>query len=129
MSSAIAAETSVPTTSGSASPISRTKKNAIRSRTPSEMLSSPICRTRAGMRDCGDRSKVERPPCGIVPASIRRRSGARDRGAVADQAVDLRLRRALDLIRERGVLQVLGDVLAVAERVVQPRLHELGLVL
>src|SRR3954470_7492067 len=108
---------------------SRTKKNAIRTRiSPASAVS--VQRTSGSTRrERGDRSRTERPPPWIwmLPASISVRSA--DRRAVALQGGDLGLRLAEDVRRERRVLEVRRDLLAVAERVVEPRLDELGLAL
>src|SRR4051795_8044362 len=108
---------------------SRTKKNAIRTRiSPASAVS--VQRTSGSTRrERGDRSRTNRPPPWIwmLPASISVRSA--DRRAVALQRGDLGLRLAEDVRRERRVLEVRRDLLAVAERVVEPGLDELGLAL
>src|SRR3954451_877222 len=113
----------------------RMKKNAMRTRispaTPVRTQRSSGSSARAR----GDRSAIERPrrTAGLsAPVSIalrRLRGGAGERLPVALQALDLGLRLALDLVGQRRVLQLRGDLLAGAERVVEPALHELGLVL
>src|SRR3954451_24894651 len=97
------------------------KKNPISARTPTAIAVSVQRSSRSGSREAGDRSNAERSPWVIVPAAMRR-SGRLDRRAVALQAVDLGLGLLLDRPGERRVLQLLRRVLALAQRVVQPRL-------
>src|SRR5689334_583084 len=112
----------------------RMKKNAIRTRT---RAASPVSVQRSSgsaSRERGGRSTSERPPRTeelSAPASIARsalRGRAAERLPVALQALHLGLRLALDLVGQRRVLQLRGDLLARAERVVEPVLDELGLV-
>src|SRR5919112_4865159 len=113
----------------------RMKKNAMRTRiSPAR----PVRNQRSvgsAKRARDDRSVIERPPrAGVrVPASIARfsplRRAAADGRAVALQAVHLGLGLALDRVRQGRVLELRSDLLAVAERVAEPVLHELGLVL
>src|SRR3954451_6308943 len=104
------------------------KKNPISARTPTAIAVSVQRSSRSGSREAGDRSNAERSPWVIVPAAMRR-SGRLDRRAVALQAVDLGLGLLLDRPGERRVLQLLRRVLALAQRVVQPRLDLRRLVL
>src|SRR5437868_9454250 len=107
---------------GSDSITSRMKKYAIRTMTPTESAVRPHFSSRSGSRAAGERcSAPPRSPTGvIVPASI---GLLRDRRSVADQRVDSRLRSALDAGRQRRVLQVRRDALALAEDVREPRLQ------
>src|SRR4051794_29132964 len=99
------------------------KKNAISARTPAARAVSVQRRRRSGSRAAaGDRSRPERSPWVSVPAAMPR-SGRLDRRAVALQAVHLGLGLLLDGRGERRVLQLLRRVLALAQRVVEPRLH------
>src|ERR687886_401229 len=113
----------------------RTKKNAIRTRISAARPVSVHRSTGSASRARDGRSMSERPSRAEVlsaPASIARRALGRraaERLAVALQTLDLRLRLALDLIVQRCVLQLRRDLLARAEGVVEPVLHELGLVL
>src|SRR3954471_23708329 len=77
--------------------------------------------SRSGSRAAGDRSNAERSPWVSVPAAMRS-SGRLDRVAVALEAVDLGLGLVLDGRRQRRVLELLGRILALAQRVVEPRL-------
>src|SRR3954454_13573634 len=97
------------------------KKNAISTRTPTAIAVSVQRSSRSGSRAAGDRSNAERSPWVRAPAAMPR-SGRLVGRAVALQAVDLGLGLLLDRRGERRVLQLLGRVLARAERVVEPRL-------
>src|SRR5919199_1767092 len=113
----------------------RTKKNAIRTRISAARPVSVHRSTGSASRARDGRSMSERPSRAEVlsaPASIARRALGRraaERLAIALQALDLGLRLALDLVGQRRVLQLRRDLLARAEGVVEPVLHELGLVL
>src|SRR3954447_12370322 len=113
---------------GRASTNSRMKKNARRTKIPTARAVSPSRRILSGRRADEGRSS-ERPPAGEmkVPASIVLRRGARERLAVALEAVDLGLGLRQDRRRERRVLEVRRDLLAAAGRVLEPRLDLLGL--
>src|SRR5919206_2099824 len=109
----------------------RTKKNAIRTRISAASPVSVQRSSGSASRDRDGRSRSERPSrTGVrLDASIvvrRAALGGRDRLPVALQAVDLGLRLGLDRVRQRRVLQLRRDLLAVAEAVVQPVLDELG---
>src|SRR3954453_13396763 len=103
------------------------KKKAISARTPTATAVSVQRRITSGSREADGRSSWERSWWVRVPAAISSARG--DRRAVALEAVHLLLRGALDRARERRVLQLLRRVLAVRQRVVEPRLHARGLVL
>src|SRR4051794_37841317 len=113
----------------------RMKKNAMRTRISPAMPVRTQRSSGSRARARGDRSMIERPPRTEVlsaTASIARvvlRGRAGERLPVALQALDLAQRRALDRVGQRRVLQLRGDLLAGAERVVEPALDELGLVL
>src|ERR687886_2382709 len=113
----------------------RTKKNAIRTRISAASPVSVHRSTGSASRARDGRSMSERPSRAEVlsaPGSIARRALGRraaERLAVALQALDLGLRLALDLVGQRRVLQLRRDLLARAEGVVEPALHELGLAL
>src|SRR3954469_13547812 len=112
----------------------RMKKNAMTTRI---RAASPVSVQRSSgssARARDGRSTSERPARTVVrlPASIASAaSGGRagQRLPVALQALDLRLRLALDRVGQRRVLQLRRHLLARAQRVVEPALHELGLVL
>src|SRR4051794_10695233 len=99
--------------------------------TPTDSAVSPHFSSRSGSRAAGERcSALPRSPTGvIVPASIRLLLRSLDRLTVADERVDSRLRSALNAGRQRRVLQLRRDALAVAEDVREPRLQARGRVL
>src|SRR4051794_18604228 len=103
------------------------KKNAIRTR----MNPARPVRTQrsswSGRREGDDRSRIERSAPVSVPASMSPRRPLAQRAAVALQGRDLGLRLVEDVAGKARVLQLRGDLLPVAERVVQPALDELGL--
>src|SRR4051812_32891034 len=111
----------------------RMKKNAIRTRISPARPDRTHFRTGSTARERGDRAVSARSPRIVVarlPASISAFGSLRravDGRAVALQAVDLGLRLGLDVVRERRVLELRCDLLAGAERVGEPVLHELGL--
>src|SRR3954447_12233401 len=113
---------------GRASTNSRMKKNARRTKMPTARVVSPSRRILSGRRADDGRSS-ERPPVGEmrVPASMLLRRGALDRLPVALQGADLGLGHGEHGGRQRRVLEVGRDLLAVARRVLQPRLDLLGL--
>src|SRR4051812_18598969 len=150
MSSAMPDVSSVPTTSGSApywpregtqsfentncrtpvssnagldSTSSRMKKKPMRTRTPAAIAASTHCSSGSAKRGPDPRGSV--PRVEVIPAaSTAPRSARRDRGAVADEAIDLRLGLLLDRVGQRRVLQLGRDRLAGALGVVQPVLDE-----
>src|SRR6185312_1928624 len=96
--------------------------------TPTDSAVSPHFRSRSGSRAAGERcSALLRSPAGTrVPASIRLLLGRLDRLAVAGEPVRSRLRHLLDARRQRRVLELRRDALAVAEDVREPRLQLAG---
>src|SRR4051794_8787327 len=111
---------------GFASTNRRMKKNAMRTKIPAARAVSPHRR-----RSSASRVEERRPAAVIDAASIvlGRALRRRDRRAVALERADLRLRLAEDAARKRRVLQLRRELLAGTLRVLQPRLHALGLAL
>src|SRR3954453_3910806 len=110
----------------------RTKKNAMRTRISAASPVSVQRSSGSSARARGGRSTSERPPRTVVrlPASIARAASGGRAGEglpVALQALHLGLRRSVVRVGERRVLQLRGDLLTAAERVVEPALHERGL--
>src|SRR3954468_13297390 len=85
----------------------------------------PHLRTRSGRRAASGRASgwLARPSAVRDPDSI---SGARDRRPVALEPVDLGDGPRVQIVRQRRVLELLGDGLPVALGVLQPRLDALG---
>src|SRR3954454_8675829 len=112
-------KTPVCSNAGLGSTSSRMKKKPMRTRTPPAIAASTPCSSGSAKRGPDPRGSV--PRVEVIPAaSTAPRSARRDRRAVADEAVDLRLGLLLDRGGQRRVLQLRCDRLARALRVVQP---------
>src|SRR4051812_19548499 len=108
------------------------KKKAISSRISAARPVSVHLSSGSIARDRDDRSSTERSSRAMrLPASMAGLSGSSgpaDRLAVALQAVDLGLRLGLHVVRQRRVLQLRRDLLALVQREAEPALDQLGLV-
>src|SRR5919198_4677112 len=103
------------------------KKYAMRARIATARAVRPKRSARSGSRDSGDRSRIERSPRVVRrPASM---PPLRDWLAVAGQAGHLGLRVLVQPVGQRRVLQLRRHLLASPERVVEPVLDPLGLLL